>query len=102
MAEMELEESKDAEDDADFTIDKGRYPSSYSGRPLIVVDEEDIFDADFESTDEEGPDEEVAAEAAAQEEEKCARKACVPPSSDALTYLEMCVAGKSLSAGKGY
>ncbi|KAJ6577256.1 YL1 nuclear protein-domain-containing protein [Mycena capillaripes] len=61
MAEMELDESmKDAEEDADYTNDK---------------DEEDIFDADFESTDEEAQDEEVAGETAAQEEEKRARKA---------------------------
>ncbi|KAF7330398.1 hypothetical protein MVEN_02478300 [Mycena venus] len=60
MAEMELDELKDAEEDADYTNDK---------------DEEDIFDADFESTDEEAQDDEAAGEAAAQEEEKRARKA---------------------------
>ncbi|KAJ7475652.1 YL1 nuclear protein-domain-containing protein [Mycena latifolia] len=61
MAEMELDESmKDAEDDMDYTNGK---------------DEEDIFDADFESTDEEAQDEEVAGELAARDEEKRARKA---------------------------
>ncbi|KAJ6544854.1 YL1 nuclear protein-domain-containing protein [Mycena vulgaris] len=61
MAEMELDESmKDGEDDADYTSGK---------------DEEDIFDADFESTDEEAQDEELTGEMAAQEEEKRARKA---------------------------
>ncbi|KAJ7674158.1 YL1 nuclear protein-domain-containing protein [Mycena rosella] len=61
MAEMELDESlKDAEDDEDYANGK---------------DEEDIFDADFESTDEEAQDEEVAGEVAAQDEEKRARKA---------------------------
>ncbi|KAF8207548.1 YL1 nuclear protein-domain-containing protein [Mycena galopus ATCC 62051] len=62
MAEMELDESlKDAEEDADYTNDK---------------DEEDIFDADFESTDDEAQETEVAAaENAAQEDEKRARKA---------------------------
>ncbi|KAJ7494564.1 hypothetical protein B0H11DRAFT_2002386 [Mycena galericulata] len=60
MAEMELDQSRDAEDDADFTNDK---------------DEEDIFDEDFESTDDEAQNDDAAAEAAALEEEKRARKA---------------------------
>ncbi|KAJ7903730.1 YL1 nuclear protein-domain-containing protein [Mycena olivaceomarginata] len=60
MAEMELDETKDGEEDADYTNDK---------------DEEDIFDADFESTDEEAQDNEAVGELATQEEEKRARKA---------------------------
>ncbi|KAJ7127190.1 YL1 nuclear protein-domain-containing protein [Mycena epipterygia] len=61
MAEMELDDSlKDGDDDADYANDK---------------DEEDVFDADFESTDEEAQDEEMTGEMAAQEEEKRARKA---------------------------
>ncbi|KAJ7219973.1 YL1 nuclear protein-domain-containing protein [Mycena pura] len=55
MAEMEFDELKDGEEDADYTNDK---------------DEEDIFDADFESTDSE-----AAGETAAQEEEMRPRKA---------------------------
>ncbi|KAJ6513450.1 YL1 nuclear protein-domain-containing protein [Mycena sanguinolenta] len=59
MAEMELDGSlKEPEEDADYTNDK---------------DEEDIFDDDFESTDEEAADE-AAGELAAQEDEKRARK----------------------------
>ncbi|KAJ7726064.1 YL1 nuclear protein-domain-containing protein [Mycena maculata] len=61
MAEMELDEFKDAEDDADFTNDK---------------DEEDIFDADFASTDDEAAaQDDDAGEAAAREEDKRAQKA---------------------------
>ncbi|KAK7055451.1 YL1 nuclear protein-domain-containing protein [Favolaschia claudopus] len=60
MAEMELEvHTKDADDDVDFTNDK---------------DEEDVFDEDFESTDEEAQENELASESAAQEEDKRARK----------------------------
>jgi hypothetical protein len=60
----------------------------YALLALIAADEEDIFDADFESTDEEAQDNEAVGELATQEEEKRARKARnpSPPSSDALTW----------------
>lgn len=60
----------------------------YALLALIATDEEDIFDADFESTDEEAQDNEAVGELAAQEEEKRARKARNPSqsSSDALTW----------------
>ncbi|KAJ6620133.1 YL1 nuclear protein-domain-containing protein [Mycena sp. CBHHK59/15] len=62
LAEMALDDSmNDGEDDMDFTNDK---------------DEEDVFDADFESTDEEAAQvDEETGEKAAQEEEKRAKKA---------------------------
>ncbi|KAJ7158944.1 YL1 nuclear protein-domain-containing protein [Mycena filopes] len=61
VAMAELEGSlEDVEEDGDFTNDK---------------DEEDIFDADFESTDDEAQNEDATGETAAQEEEKRARKA---------------------------
>jgi hypothetical protein len=60
----------------------------YALLALIAADEEDIFDADFESTDEEAQDNEAVGELATQEEEKRARKARNPSSSysDALTW----------------
>ncbi|KAL0950495.1 hypothetical protein HGRIS_007306 [Hohenbuehelia grisea] len=60
LAEMALEETKEIEDDKDFVVGK---------------DEEDIFESDFESTDEEAPQAEDAGEQMVQEEEKREKRA---------------------------
>lgn len=67
----------------------------------MFADEEDIFDADFESTDDEAQADDTIPEVAAQEEEKRARKARVL-STARLAHLEMYVTGESYKIGKGY
>jgi hypothetical protein len=55
LAELNIEDVKDEADDKDFIIVRGEYshhiPHSLSLH--IVADEEDVFESDFESTDEE-------------------------------------------------
>ena len=55
LAELTIEDEKDEADDKDFFIIRGGYslniPHTHSSH--IVVDEEDVFASDFESTDEE-------------------------------------------------
>ena len=41
------------------------------------VDEEDVFESDFESTDEEAAKEEEAGDKAVQDEERRAKKVCI-------------------------
>jgi hypothetical protein len=55
LAELSIEDVKDEADDRDFIIVRGDYsldiPHTHSLH--IVADEEDVFESDFESTDEE-------------------------------------------------
>lgn len=78
LAEMGLEEmSKDLDDDNEFVNVKGMYIipvplNSYNK----ILDEEDVFESDFASTDEEEANQEDldAGEKAIRDEEKTARK----------------------------
>lgn len=55
LAELSIEDVKDEVDDKDFIIVRGGYffhiPHTFTLH--IVADEEDVFESDFESTDEE-------------------------------------------------
>jgi hypothetical protein len=55
LAELAIEDVKDEGDDKDFIIVRGEYSLHIGHSPSlrIVADEEDVFESDFESTDEE-------------------------------------------------
>jgi vacuolar protein sorting-associated protein 72 len=80
LAEMAIDTiGKDVEDDIEFVNDKGLLLSrlfTLESPHWGIVDEEDVFESDFESTDEEAAKEdEEAGDRAVQDEEKKARKA---------------------------
>jgi hypothetical protein len=55
LAELSIEDVKDETDDRDFIIVRGEY-SFHIAHTLslhIIADEEDVFESDFESTDDE-------------------------------------------------
>ncbi len=81
LAEFKAEDlGMDVEEDADFEVDKGELTSLIMHTPELMhlgnPDEEDIFESDFESTDEEGAQEDVdaAAENLIRQEESRVRK----------------------------
>lgn len=80
LAELVIEEPQDPEEDIDFVVDKGTFfPHSHhisSGlSDFDAVEEEDVFESDFASTDEEAAREDVDEEdRATREEERRERK----------------------------
>lgn len=80
LAEMALDTSqKEMDDDVDFINGKGLYHQLRGWFLNILkrsyeIDEEDVFESDFESTDEEAQDDADAGDKVVQEEEKRARK----------------------------
>jgi 16S rRNA G527 N7-methylase RsmG len=55
LAELSIEDVNDEADDRDFIIARGEYSLHipYTLSLQIVADEEDVFESDFENTDEE-------------------------------------------------
>jgi hypothetical protein len=80
LAEMTTDDVKEAEDDNDFFVEKGAQMVFDIIGPFcdgfnFFSEEEDMFESDFESTDEEAAQgDAVAGEATVQEEEKRVRK----------------------------
>lgn len=83
LAEMALDDaSRDLDDDNDFVNDKGIYHSPGNIITLIssvfLSDEQDMFESDFESTDEEAArDGTEIGDKDVQEEEKRERRVCI-------------------------
>jgi hypothetical protein len=84
LAELTIEDVKDETDDRDFIIVRGEYPLHIPHSPSlhIVADEEDVFESDFESTDEEVETAQQTADAGerrVREEERKEKKVhCTP------------------------
>jgi vacuolar protein sorting-associated protein 72 len=79
LAEMALDDaSKEAEDDVDFINEKGMLLLSvflYWLEQSKYIDEEDVFDMDFESTDDEAAQEDAeVGDKSVQEDEKRQQK----------------------------
>jgi hypothetical protein len=80
LAELTVEEVNEAEEDIDFINDKGEYDLlNTDGVCLILhLDEEDVFESDFASTDDEAAAEDVdTGEKAVEDEERRARRVCI-------------------------
>jgi len=92
LADLSIEDVKDEADDRDYIIFRGEYahhiPHTLSLR--IVADEEDVFESDFESTDEEAETALQTADAGDRQvkaEERKEKKVDFPKiSSNSLTY----------------
>ena len=79
LAELALEEPQEVEEDVDFVVDKGvflfYFSVSFGSCVAVGLEEEDVFEADFASTDEEAAQEDVDEEdRVVREEERRERK----------------------------
>lgn len=80
LAELAIEEVNEAEEDVDFVNDKGEYDAlNTDGMCLMLhLDEEDVFESDFASTDDEAAADDIdTGEKTVEDEERRARRVCI-------------------------